>query len=95
MIIGELSIFPLGEGVSVSKYVKKVLTVIEKSGFTFEKGAMSTTIETPDVRSLMSLVEEAYDVLHKEGTKRIIINLKIDARTDKKATISSKTRAIE
>jgi uncharacterized protein (TIGR00106 family) len=95
MIIGELSIFPLGEGVSVSRYVKKVLAVIEDSGFTFEKGAMSTTIETPDMTSLMSLVENAYDVLRREGTNRIIINLKIDARIDKEATISSKTRAIE
>ena len=94
MIISELSIFPLGEGVSVSKYVRKILTLIESSGFKYEKGGMSTTIETPDLASLMKLVEESYDVLRKEGTKRIIINLKIDARTDKNATIESKKSEI-
>lgn len=94
MIIAELSIFPTSEGSSVSRYVKEVLRVIENSGLKNDTGGMSTTIEAPDLKSLFELVEKTHDVLIDMGVHRIHIDLKVDHRTDKEATIQSKLKAV-
>lgn len=94
MIIGELSIFPTSEGVSVSHYVKEAIKVIESSGLTHETGGMSTTIEAPDLATLFKVVEKCHEALVKMGAKRIHIDLKVDHRLDKDATIESKLKAI-
>jgi uncharacterized protein (TIGR00106 family) len=94
MVIGELSIFPTSEGASVSQYVKEVLKVIEGSGLYHETGGMSTTIEAPDIETLFNIVEKCHEVLVKRGVKRIHIDLKVDHRLDKDATIKSKLKAV-
>ena len=94
MIIAELSIFPTSEGASVSKYVKEALKVIEASGLKHETGGMSTTIESPDLPTLFKLIEQAHEAIRKMGVKRIHIDLRIDHRLDKNATIESKLKAV-
>jgi len=94
MIIAELSIFPTSEGVSVSRYVKEAIGVIEASGLKHETGGMSTTIESPDLATLFKVIEEAHKTIVKLGAKRIHIDLKVDHRLDKETTIDSKLKSI-
>jgi len=94
MIIAEFAIFPTSEGISVSKYVKEVIKVIESSGLKHETGGMSTTIEAPDLDTLFKVIEKAHDVLVEMGAKRIHIDLRIDHRLDTDATIESKLKAL-
>jgi uncharacterized protein (TIGR00106 family) len=94
MIIAELAIFPTSEGASVSRYIKEVLNVIEKSGLKHETGGMSTTIESPDLDSLFRVIKAAYEALANMGVKRIHIDLRVDHRLDKDATIESKLKAV-
>jgi len=94
MIIAELAIFPTSEGASVSRYVKEAIRVIEESGLRSETGGMSTTIETPDLETLFRVVKEAHQAILKMGAKRIHIDLRVDHRLDKEATIASKLRAV-
>lgn len=94
MIIAELSIFPTSEGVSVSKYVKDAVKIIEKSGLKHETGGMSTTIESPDLGTLFGVVEKAHKAMVDRGARRIHIDLRVDHRLDKEATIESKLKAI-
>ena len=94
MVIGELSIFPTSEGISVSQYVKEVLKVIEDSGLYNETGGMSTTIEAPDIETLFNVVEKCHEALVKRGVKRIHIDLKVDHRLDRDASIMSKLKAV-
>ena len=94
MIIAELSIFPTSEGVSVSRYVKEAISVIEASGLKHETGGMSTTIESPDLATLFKVIEEAHETIVKMGVKRIHIDLKVDHRLDKEATIDFKLKSI-
>ncbi|MBE0460759.1 MAG: MTH1187 family thiamine-binding protein [Candidatus Aminicenantes bacterium] len=95
MIIAELAIFPTSEGVSVSKYVKEVLKSIENSGLKHKTGAMATTIEAPDMETLFKTIEKAHKTLVKMNVKRIHIDLHIDHRLDKDASIDSKLKAVE
>lgn len=95
MIIAEFAIFPTSEGISVSKYVKKAIEEIEKLGLKHETGAMSTTIEAKSLDELFEAVKKAYDAIVAMGARRIHIDLRIDHRLDKDATIESKKRAIQ
>jgi len=94
MIIAEFAIFPTSEGISVSRYVKEAVRVIEESGLKSETGGMSTTLESPDLHTLFQVIEKAHGTLLKMGVKRIHIDLRVDHRLDKEATIASKLKAI-
>jgi len=95
MIIAEFSIFPTSEGVSVSKYVKEVINVIKSSGLKHETGGISTTIEAPDMDTLLKLIKKCHEALLSMDVKRIHIDLKVDHRLDKDATIESKLKSLE
>ena len=95
MIISQLSISPLGEGVSVSQYVKKVIKIIEKYNVKCETNAMATIIETKDLETLFKIIQEAHMAVVNTGAKRIITELKIDDRRDKNATVDSKLNSLK
>jgi uncharacterized protein (TIGR00106 family) len=94
MIIGELAIFPTSEGASVSRYVKEVIKVIENSGLKSYTGGMATIIEAPDLRSLFDVIDKTHKVLVDMGVQRIHIDLRVDHRLDKDASVISKLKSI-
>ena len=93
-MIAQLSVYPIGETTSLSRFVKKGVSVIEKSGYTYEVGGMATTIETPGLDELFELIKQVHAAHVEEGAQRIIIDLKVDDRMDKKATIKTKRDAV-
>ena len=93
-MIAQLSVYPIGEGTSLSGFVKKGIAVIDKSGYTYEVGSMGTTIETPDLNTLFELIKQVHEAHVEEGASRIIIDLRVDDRRDKTATIKSKKEAV-
>jgi uncharacterized protein (TIGR00106 family) len=95
LILAQLSVYPVGEGTSLSRFVKKGIKVIKASGYTYEIGGMSTAIEVPDLDALFSLVKRVHQAQLDAGGQRIIIDLKVDDRRDKVATISSKRNAVK
>ncbi|MFA9452338.1 MAG: MTH1187 family thiamine-binding protein [Candidatus Aminicenantaceae bacterium] len=94
MIIASLAIFPTSEGASVSRYVKEVIHIVEESGLKSTTGGMSTTIESPDLPSLFAVIEKTHQKLVDMGVDRIHIDLHVDHRLDKDASISSKLKAV-
>ena len=94
-MIAQLSVYPIGEDTSLSRFVKKGVAVIERSGYKFEVGGMGTAIEVPDLDALFELVKQVHAVQVAEGARRVIIDLKVDDRLDKKATIESKKAAVK
>ncbi len=94
MIIAELAIFPTSEGASVSRYVKEAIRAVEATGLKSVTGGMSTVIEAPDLESLLKAVAAAHGAVLRLGPKRIHIDLRVDHRLDKEATIDSKLRAV-
>jgi uncharacterized protein (TIGR00106 family) len=95
MIIASLAIFPTSEGVSVSKYVKEAIGVIERSGLKSVTGGMNTAIEAPDLATLFKVIEKAHQAIADMGARRIHIDLNVDHRLDTDATIKSKLKAID
>jgi uncharacterized protein (TIGR00106 family) len=95
MIIAQLSIAPVGVGTGLSKYVKVVIETLKKEGINYKTNAMSTVIETDDISTLFRVVEKAHTAMLSTGVQRVITELKIDDRKDKKATASSKIKAVQ
>ena len=94
-MIAQLSVYPIGEGTSLSRFVKKGVAVIEQSGYTYELGGMGTTVEVPDLDALFGLVKKVHEAQVAEGAHRVVIDLKVDDRRDKKGTIESKKTAVK
>jgi len=94
MIIASLAIFPTSEGISVSKYVKEVIKIIENSGLESYTGGMSTTIEAPDLESLFNVIEKCHKKLIDMNVKRIHVDLHIDHRLDKESSVEKKLQSI-
>jgi len=95
MIVAELSIVPVGEDVSVSRFVRAALSAIEKEGVVFQPTAMGTIIEAGDKKTLFSVVEKASDAVFSLGAKRVVTRLSIDERIDKEISIKSKIDSLE
>jgi uncharacterized protein (TIGR00106 family) len=94
MIISQLSIAPVGEGTSLSKYVKVVIDTLKKSKIKFKTNDMATIIETEDLETLFSIVKDAHNAVLQSGVNRVITELKIDDRKDKIVTIGTKLKAV-
>lgn len=94
-MLAHMSVYPIGEGTSLSRFVKKGVKVIMKSGYTYEIGAMGTVIEVPDLDALFELVKRVHEAHLAEGAHRVIIDLKVDDRRDKVGSIASKKAAVE
>ncbi len=94
MVLAQLSVFPVGKGTSLGKFVKKGIDVIKESGYTYSVGGLSTAIETPDIDSLFALVKKVRQAHLDQGAQRVIVDLKIDDRRDKDATLSSKINSV-
>lgn len=95
MILAQLSVYPIGEGTSLSRFVKRGVKVIKASGYNYEIGGMSTVIEVPDLDALFNLVKKVHQAHLDEGGQRIVIDLKVDDRRDKEATIRSKRSSVQ
>jgi uncharacterized protein (TIGR00106 family) len=93
-MIAQLSVYPIGEGTSLSRFVRKGVEVIEQSGYIHEVGGMGTTVEVPDLDALFELVKQVHAAHIAEGAGRVVIDLKVDDRRDKMATIESKRSAV-
>lgn len=94
MILAQLSVYPVGEGVSLGRYVKKGIKIIEESGYTYQVGGMSTAIEVADLQDLFDLVAKIQQAQFDEGAQRVLIELKVDDRRDKDATLTGKIDSV-
>ncbi len=94
MLLAQLSVYPIGGGVSLGRFVRKGVKIIEQSGYTYQVGGMSTSIEVPDLRELFELIEKIRQAQLDEGAERIIIELKVDDRRDKNATLKGKIDSV-
>jgi uncharacterized protein (TIGR00106 family) len=94
MILAELAIFPTSEGVSVSRYVKEMVYILEQSGIDTKTGAMATVLEASSLDDILRAVKKCHDALVHMGVKRIHVDLRIDHRLDKDATMKSKLKSI-
>ena len=95
MAIMEVSLVPLGSGISISQYVAQALKVLQKDkAIKYELTSMGTIIEG-NLDRLFELVKEMHQVIFNSGVKRLVTTIKIDDRTDKPMTGSNKVKSVK
>jgi uncharacterized protein (TIGR00106 family) len=93
-VIAEFSIHPVGEGTSVSRYVRAALAELRKyRGLRLQVTPMATVIEAKNLSEIMAAVAAAHETLFKLGAKRVDFTLRVDDRRDKKRQMEDKVRS--
>jgi uncharacterized protein (TIGR00106 family) len=93
-VIADISIAPVGEGTSVSKYVARAVAIIRDSGLKHEFHSMGTNVEG-SYDEIVKLVKKCSDAVFKMGAERVLIRMYMDDRHDKASTIEGKKQSVE
>ncbi len=94
MPMAEITIVPVGVGVSVSDYVAEALKVVKRSGLKYQLTPTSTVIEG-DLDELFKVLKEMHESPLVKGAPRVVTVIKIDDRRDKTITMEYKVRVVE
>jgi uncharacterized protein (TIGR00106 family) len=85
----ELQVVPIGAGVSVRREITRVVEMLQEYDFIIETHASGTNIEG-ELAEILTAVGQIHELLHKEGSIRLISYLKLETRTDKTPTLAAK-----
>ena len=92
-MLAQFSVFPIGKGESLRKYIAEALDEVDKSGLDYRLTAMGTVVEG-DWDDVMKLMKKIRDKLLKVS-ERIYMSITVDDRKDKRRRIEAKVRAVE
>ncbi len=93
-MIVEISFIPIGVGTSLSRYIAKVVKNIEKSGLKYQLTPMGTIVQG-DWEDISKLIDDSHKIILDMGIERIITNIKIDYRLDKKSSMEDKINSVK
>ncbi len=95
MAIVAVSIAPVGEGTSVSRYVTEALKVVRsQTAIRHRLDPMFTTLEG-DLDAIFALIRRMQEAVFEAGAVRVGTVLKIDDRRDRDVTMDEKVRSVE
>ncbi len=90
----DLSVVPMGVGVSVSRYVAACQRVFSDAGLTTRMHAHGTNVEG-EWDDVFAAVKRCHEIVHEMGAPRISANMRIGTRTDREQTIERKVASVE
>lgn len=93
-VIVDLTIVPIGVGVSLSAYVATCETILSAAGLKIVLHANGTNIEG-EWDDVFSAIKSCHEELHGMGAPRIFTVIKIGSRTDKEQAMEDKIRSVE
>ncbi len=93
MALLQLTMIPMGEGISVADHVAKIQERLIREQANFQLNDMGTLIEG-DIQHLLTILGKIYEVPFENGAVRVVTNITIDDRRDKKIHIGDKTNSV-
>ncbi|GAB4293632.1 MAG: MTH1187 family thiamine-binding protein [Ignavibacteriaceae bacterium] len=93
-VIADISIVPLGEGVSVSKYIAECQKIFREAGLTHSMHAYGTNLEG-EWDEVFDAIKKCHTVLHQTGVKRISSNMRFGTRTDRDQSMQDKIKSVQ
>lgn len=93
-VIVQFTTSPLGEGISVSRFVAEALKEVEKSGLRYQLTPMSTILEADTLEEVFKVILEAHEAVFKAGAKRVVTDIKIDDRRDEPRRMEDKVQKV-
>jgi uncharacterized protein (TIGR00106 family) len=93
MAIAAVSISPIGEALSVSRFVAAALEVVQnQERIRFRLDPMFTTLEG-DLSEIYSLVSDMQEAVFAAGAERVSTVIKIDDRRDRDVSMEEKVKS--
>ena len=92
-VIADLSIVPIGVGLSLSRYVAACEKLLAEAGLEPQLHAYGTNVEG-DWDEVFEALKRCHEVLHEMGAPRVSTNLRCGTRTDKAQTREDKVRSV-
>ena len=94
MAIVAVSISPVGDGVSVSRFVASALAVVHaQDRIRFRLDPMFTTLEG-DLSEIYSLIGDMQEAVFAAGAERVSTVIKIDDRRDRPVSMEEKVETV-
>lgn len=93
-VIADLTVIPLGVGISLSKYVAACEKVLADAGLKTKLHAYGTNIEG-EWDAVFAAVKRCHEVLHEMGAPRVSTVVKAGTRTDRDQTMEDKVKSVE
>jgi uncharacterized protein (TIGR00106 family) len=93
-VIADLSVVPLGVGVSVSKYVAACERIFEAANLKTQLHAYGTNIEG-EWDDVFAAIRKCHEVLHDMGAPRISSNMRFGTRIDRDQSMEDKVSSVE
>jgi uncharacterized protein (TIGR00106 family) len=92
-MLAEFTIFPVGEGTSLSKYVARAIDLVEKSGLNHKVGPMGTAVEG-SWDQIMGLMKKCHDAVAQDSD-RVVMHIYVDDRKGAKDCLTCKIESVE
>ena len=93
-VIADISIVPLGVGLSLSPYVAACEKVLAEAGLSPRLHAYGTNVEG-EWDTVFAALRRCHELLHEMGAARVSTNLRCGTRTDKVQSLDDKVRSVE
>jgi uncharacterized protein (TIGR00106 family) len=92
-VLADLSVIPVGVGVSMSEYVAACERVLRQAGLDPKLHAFGTEIEG-DWDTVLTAVRRCHDVVHQMGAPRVSTTLKLSTRVDRDQTLADRVKSV-
>jgi uncharacterized protein (TIGR00106 family) len=89
----ELTVVPIGVGLSLSPYVAACEKVLSDAGLKIALHSFGTNIEG-EWEAVFAAVKRCHEVVHQMGAPRISTSIKLASRTDRSQTMEDKIKSV-
>ncbi len=93
-VLIDISVIPMGVGISVSEYIAECQKVFKESGLSHTMHAFGTNVEG-DWDEVFAAVKKCHERVHRLGAPRIATTIRIGTRTDHNQSLDDKVKSVE
>ena len=92
-VLADVSIVPLGTGVSLSPYVAACERILTEAGLQPRLHAFGTNVEG-EWTQVMDAVRRCHEVVHEMGAPRVSATVKLSTRADRTQSLQEKVESV-
>ncbi len=93
-VVADISIVPIGVGVSLSKYVAACEKIFKEAGLETRLHAYGTNIQG-EWDDVFAAIRRCHEAVHEMGAPRVSTVIKVGTRTDRHQTLDEKVRSVK
>ena len=93
-VVVDLTVVPIGVGISLSKYVAACEEVLNRPRLKTALHANGTNIEG-EWDDVFTAIRECHEKVHGMGAPRIHTNIKLGTRNDREQSLEDKVKSVE